>query len=173
MKPGFQFKPGAVRLGDELSAVGLYFRRINFGMVRRQTGAQGPLILSAVLFSASAWGTAVASHFDMFVVYRIVGGVGIGLASALSPLYIAEVSPAEKKEIFVAVNQLTIVIGVLAAQLINLMIAEPVEPGATQQMIVDSWNGQMGWRWMFGAELVPALAFLVLMFLSPSRRAGS
>ena len=55
-------------------------------------------------------------------------------------------------------------IGVLAAQLINLMIAEPVEPGATQQMIVDSWNGQMGWRWMFGAELVPALAFLVLMF---------
>ncbi|MGP0745230.1 MFS transporter, partial [Escherichia coli] len=60
-----------------------------------------------------------------------------------------------------------IVIGVLAAQLINLMIAEPVEPGATQQMIVDSWNGQMGWRWMFGAELVPALAFLVLMFFVP------
>ncbi len=58
-------------------------------------------------------------------------------------------------------------IGVLAAQLINLMIAEPVEPGATQQMIVDSWNGQMGWRWMFGAELVPALAFLVLMFFVP------
>lgn len=103
----------------------------------------------------------------MFVVYRIVGGVGIGLASALSPLYIAEVSPAEKRGRFVAVNQLTIVIGVLAAQLINLMIAEPVEPGATQQMIVDSWNGQMGWRWMFGAELVPALAFLVLMFFVP------
>ncbi|SQC86235.1 putative general substrate transporter [Klebsiella pneumoniae] len=84
-----------------------------------------------------------------------------------APLYIAEVSPAEKRGRFVAVNQLTIVIGVLAAQLINLMIAEPVEPGATQQMIVDSWNGQMGWRWMFGAELVPALAFLVLMFFVP------
>ncbi|STW79871.1 putative general substrate transporter [Klebsiella michiganensis] len=58
-------------------------------------------------------------------------------------------------------------IGVLAAQLINLMIAEPVATGATQQMIVETWNGQMGWRWMFGAELVPALAFLVLMFFVP------
>lgn len=64
-------------------------------------------------------------------------------------------------------------IGVLAAQLINLMIAEPVATGATQQMIVETRNGQMGWRWMFGAELVPALAFLVLMFLFPNRRAGS
>lgn len=103
----------------------------------------------------------------MFIVYRIVGGVGIGLASALSPLYIAEVSPAEKRGRFVAVNQLTIVIGVLAAQLINLMIAEPVATGATQQAIVESWNGQTGWRWMFGAELVPAVIFPVLMFFVP------
>ena len=109
----------------------------------------------------------MASSFDMFVVYRIVGGVGIGLASALSPLYIAEVSPAEKRGRFVAINQLTIVVGVLAAQLINLMIAEPVAPGATQEAIVQTWNGQTGWRWMFGAELVPALAFLVLMFFVP------
>jgi sugar porter (SP) family MFS transporter len=59
------------------------------------------------------------------------------------------------------------VIGVLAAQLINLMIAEPVASGATQQAIVESWNGQTGWRWMFGAELVPAIIFLVLMFFVP------
>ncbi|MFK3661612.1 sugar porter family MFS transporter [Scandinavium sp. NPDC088450] len=130
-------------------------------------GRRLPLIASAILFTASAWGTAMASSFDMFIVYRIVGGVGIGLASALSPMYIAEVSPAEKRGRFVAVNQLTIVIGVLAAQLINLLIAEPVAAGATQQAIVDSWNGQTGWRWMFGAELVPALAFLLLLFVVP------
>ncbi|VFS38833.1 D-xylose transporter [Yokenella regensburgei] len=82
-------------------------------------------------------------------------------------MYIAEVSPAEKRGRFVAVNQLTIVIGVLAAQLVNLMIADPVPGGATQQMLVETWNGQVGWRWMFGAELVPALAFLVLMFFVP------
>ena len=111
--------------------VGCVFGALISGWCADKLGRKLPLILSAVLFSASAWGTAVASSFDMFVVYRIVGGVGIGLASALSPLYIAEVSPAEKRGRFVAVNQLTIVIGVLAAQLINLMIAEPVETGAT------------------------------------------
>lgn len=109
--------------------LGCIFGALISGWCADKLGRKLPLILSAVLFSASAWGAAVASHFDMFVVYRIVGGVGIGLASALSPLYIAEVSPAEKRGRFVAVNQLTIVIGVLAAQLINLMIAEPVEPG--------------------------------------------
>jgi len=147
--------------------VGCIFGALISGWCADKFGRKWPLIISAVLFSASAWGTAVASSFDMFVVYRIVGGVGIGLASALSPLYIAEVSPADKRGRFVAINQLTIVVGVLAAQLINLMIAEPVAPGATQEAIVQSWNGQTGWRWMFGAELVPALAFLVLMFFVP------
>ncbi|POU72262.1 MFS transporter [Leclercia sp. LSNIH6] len=147
--------------------VGCIFGALISGWCADKFGRKRPLILSAVLFSASAWGTAVASSFDMFVVYRIVGGVGIGLASALSPLYIAEVSPAEKRGRFVAINQLTIVVGVLAAQLINLMIAEPVAPGATQEAIVQTWNGQTGWRWMFGAELVPALAFLILMFFVP------
>lgn len=147
--------------------VGCIFGALISGWCADKFGRKMPLILSAILFSASAWGTAVASNFDMFIVYRIVGGVGIGLASALSPLYIAEVSPAEKRGRFVAVNQLTIVIGVLAAQLINLMIAEPVATGATQQAIVESWNGQTGWRWMFGVELVPAVIFLVLMFFVP------
>ncbi|MDM2747941.1 sugar porter family MFS transporter [Citrobacter sp. Cs237] len=147
--------------------VGCIFGALISGWCADKFGRKMPLILAAILFSASAWGTAVAHNFDMFVIYRIVGGIGIGLASALSPLYIAEVSPAEKRGRFVAVNQLTIVIGVLAAQLINLLIAEPVAPGATQQAIVESWNGQTGWRWMFGAELVPALAFLVLMFFVP------
>ena len=147
--------------------VGCILGALVSGWFADKFGRRLPLILAAILFSASAWGTAMASSFDMFVVYRIVGGVGIGLASALSPLYIAEVSPAEKRGRFVAINQLTIVIGVLAAQLVNLLIAEPVAAGATQQAIVDSWNGQMGWRWMFGAELLPALAFLVLLFIVP------
>ena len=147
--------------------VGCVFGALISGWCADKFGRKLPLILAAILFSASAWGTAVAGNFDMFVIYRIVGGVGIGLASAISPLYIAEVSPAEKRGRFVAINQLTIVIGVLGAQLINLLIAKPVEAGVTMQAIADSWNGQTGWRWMFGAELVPALAFLVLMFFVP------
>lgn len=147
--------------------VGCVLGALVSGWCADKFGRRLPLILAAILFSASAWGTAMASNFDMFVVYRIVGGVGIGLASALSPLYIAEVSPAEKRGRFVAINQLTIVIGVLAAQLVNLLIAEPVAASATQQAIVESWNGQTGWRWMFGAELLPAVAFLLLLFIVP------
>lgn len=130
-------------------------------------GRKIPLIIAALLFTLSAWGTAMASHFDLFVAWRIVGGVGIGLASALSPMYIAEISPAAQRGRFVAVNQLTIVIGVLAAQLVNLMIAEPVASHATLQEISASWNGQVGWRWMFGSGVVPAAAFLILMFFVP------
>ena len=147
--------------------VGCIFGALISGWCADRFGRKTPLIISAILFTASARGTAMASNFDMFVVFRIVGGVGIGLASALSPMYIAEVSPAEKRGKFVAINQLTIVIGVLAAQLINLLIAEPVGTAASMQQITESWNGQVGWRWMFGAELVPALAFLVLMFFVP------
>ncbi|MBX4365440.1 MFS transporter, partial [Mycobacterium tuberculosis] len=70
---------------------GCVFGALISGWCADKLGRKWPLILSAVLFSASAWGTAVASHFGMFVVYRIVGGVGLGLASALSALSIAEV----------------------------------------------------------------------------------
>ncbi|MFD1801114.1 sugar porter family MFS transporter [Mixta tenebrionis] len=159
--------PGQSGWAMSSALVGCVFGAIVSGWCADRFGRKLPLILSAILFSLSAWGTAVATSFDLFVVYRIVGGVGIGLASALSPMYIAEVSPAEKRGKFVAINQLTIVIGVLAAQLINLLIAEPVASSAAMQEIAQSWNGQTGWRWMFGAELAPALAFLVLMFFVP------
>jgi len=147
--------------------VGCIFGALLSGWCADKFGRKIPLIIAALLFALSAWGTAVADNFDVFVAYRIVGGVAIGLASALSPLYIAEISPAAQRGRFVAVNQLTIVIGVLAAQLINLMIAEPVASNATLQEISASWNGQEGWRWMFGSGIVPALAFLVLMFFVP------
>jgi len=147
--------------------VGCIFGALISGWCADKFGRKRPLILSALLFSISAWGAAMASSFEIFVIYRIIGGIGIGLASALSPLYIAEVSPAEQRGRFVAINQLTIVVGVLAAQLVNLMIAEPVAAGATQEAILHSWNGQTGWRWMFGAGLVPAVAFLVLLFIVP------
>lgn len=159
--------PAASGWAMSSALVGCIFGALISGWCADKFGRKRPLILSALLFSISAWGAAMASNFDMFVAYRIIGGIGIGLASALSPLYIAEVSPAEKRGRFVAINQLTIVVGVLAAQLVNLMIAEPVAAGASQEAILHSWNGQTGWRWMFGAGLVPAIAFLLLLFVVP------
>jgi SP family sugar porter-like MFS transporter len=93
--------------------------------------------------------------------------MGIGLASNMSPVYIAEVSPANIRGRFVAINQLTIVIGILLAQFVNWTIAKPVPEGFTGIDILESWNGQHGWRLMFLAEIVPASLFFILMWLVP------
>ena len=82
-------------------------------------------------------------------------------------MYIAEVSPAETRGRFVSINQLTIVIGILAAQIVNYSLAQPVPDDATLDFLRASWNGQYGWRWMFGAETVPAFLFFLLMWLVP------
>ncbi|EON75332.1 sugar-proton symporter [Lunatimonas lonarensis] len=130
-------------------------------------GRKRLLIFSAFLFTVSAIGTGATSDFTVFILFRIVGGVGIGLASNLSPMYIAEVSPAAMRGRFVSLNQLTIVIGILLAQVVNWQLADPVAPEATEAQILISWNGQMGWRWMFWAEVIPAGVFLLSMFFVP------
>ena len=123
--------------------------------------------LAAGLFIVASIGTGAANHFTLFIIYRMLGGIGIGLASNLSPMYIAEVSPSKVRGQFVSLNQLTIVIGILAAQLINWHIAEPVATGATPADILNTWNGQEGWRWMFYACAVPAILFFVFVLFIP------
>ncbi len=137
------------------------------GIISDKSGRKRLLILSGLLFTVSAVGTAFARNFLFFNTFRIIGGIGIGLASNLSPMYIAEISPAKMRGRFVSINQLTIVIGILAAQIINWLIAQPVPEGASLEYILDSWNGQYGWRWMFGAETIPASMFFLLMFFVP------
>ncbi|WP_282036822.1 sugar porter family MFS transporter [Saccharicrinis aurantiacus] len=137
------------------------------GALSDKYGRKRLLIFSAFLFTASAIGTGATDSYSMFIFYRILGGIGIGLASNLSPMYIAEVSPSSLRGRFVSLNQLTIVIGILAAQIANWQIAEPVSIDATDLEILNSWNGQMGWRIMFWAETIPAGLFFVLMFFVP------
>jgi SP family sugar porter-like MFS transporter len=137
------------------------------GVLSDLYGRKKLLIFSAVLFTISAVGTGWASGYAIFIVYRLVGGVGIGLASTLSPMYIAEVSPAKYRGRFVSLNQLTIVIGILLAQIVNWLIADFVPEHFSNADILNSWNGQMGWRFMFWAEVIPAILFLILMFFVP------
>ena len=137
------------------------------GTLADRLGRKLLLILAGALFTLSAFGTGYAHAFTPFVIYRIAGGIGIGLASTLSPMYIAEVSPAQIRGRFVSLNQLTIVIGILAAQIANWQIAEPIPDGFSDQQILNSWNGQWGWRWMFWAEMFPASLFFILMFFVP------
>ncbi len=137
------------------------------GVLTDRFGRKRLLILSGLLFTISAVSTGLSWSFFSYNVARIIGGLGIGLASNLSPMFIAEVSPAPMRGRFVSINQLTIVIGILAAQIVNLLIAQDVPDGATTELIRQSWNGQTGWRWMFAAETVPASLFFLLMFFVP------
>jgi len=137
------------------------------GALSDRYGRKPLLIVSAVLFTVSALATGWFDDFMMFNVARFVGGVGIGIASALSPMYIAEISPAEIRGKLVSLNQMTIVLGILGAQIVNWQLADPVPADFTSADILASWNGQQGWRYMFWAEALPAVLFLLLAFCIP------
>jgi sugar porter (SP) family MFS transporter len=147
--------------------IGCLFGAMASGFLADRFGRKRPLILAAALFTVAALGTGAANHFSTFVAYRLLGGLGIGLASAISPMYIAEISPAPMRGRLVSINQLTIVIGILMAQIINYLIAEKIPEGFTNENIVQSWNGQTGWRWMFWTGTAPALLFFVFSFFIP------
>ncbi len=137
------------------------------GTLSDRFGRKRLLIISACLFAVTSVGNALATNFSIFIFWRMLGGVGIGLASNLSPMYIAEVAPAAMRGRLVSVNQLTIVIGVLAAQIINWSLVRGLPAGATDEFIRTSWFGQAGWRWMFGLTAVPAVFFFLGMLGVP------
>jgi len=130
-------------------------------------GRKKLLIIAALIFTVTSLGNALANNFTIFIAWRIFGGVAIGLASSLSPMYIAEIAPAQIRGKLVAVNQLTVVIGILLAQAINWFLVRHLPPGATDDFIRNSWFGQQGWRWMFGLTAAPAILFFAGMFLVP------
>jgi len=132
------------------------------GAAADRWGRKPLLVTSAVLFTVSAIGTGLFSDFTLFNIARFVGGIGIGVASALAPMYIAEVSPAEIRGRMVSLNQMTIVLGILAAQIVNMLLARDTTIADSQ-----AWNVAWGWRWMFWAETLPAALFLVMSFFIP------
>ncbi len=137
------------------------------GNMTDKYGRKVPLLFAAFLFIVTSLGTGAFNSFSSFMIFRITGGIAIGIASNVSPVYIAEISPAHMRGKLVAINQFTIAFGVLAAQLVNMFIADPVPLDSTDAMIRGSWNGQMGWRWMFWACAVPASLFFILMWFVP------
>lgn len=128
------------------------------GLLSDFLGRKRTLIVAAILFFVSAVGTALPKNVTIFVIFRIIGGVGVGAASITSPMYIAEISPARIRGRMVSVNQFAIVTGFLVVYLVNYFIA-------LQGTV--AWNIDYGWRWMFGSEALPAFLLLVLLFFVP------
>lgn len=130
-------------------------------------GRRPVLLLSAVLFAVSSVLTGSAHIFPSFIAWRIAGGVAIGLSSNVAPLYIAEISPAAQRGRLVSLNQLAVVIGILLAQIVNWLIARRIPPGLSGNLLLQTWNVQSGWRWMFYALVLPAVVFMVASIFLP------
>jgi len=128
------------------------------GTMSDMLGRKKMLILSAVFFLVSAIGTALPRNITEFVIFRIIGGLGVGAASMTSPMYIAEISPARIRGRMVSANQFAIVTGILAAYFVNYFIAGQGD---------EAWNVSFGWRWMFASEALPALLLLLLLLPVP------
>lgn len=151
--------------------IGCIIGGIFSGLVSKKIGRKKGLVLAAILFLISALGSAMPELFikpigeldhtfsTIFIVYRIIGGVGVGLASMLSPLYIAEIAPANSRGKLVSFNQLAIVGGFMVVYFVNYFISKG---GGS-----DVWLNAVGWRWMFASEVVPAGLFLALLFFVP------
>jgi SP family arabinose:H+ symporter-like MFS transporter len=121
-------------------------------MIGDRYGRRKSLILSAVLFALSSLGAAAASTITFFSLARLIGGLAIGLASVLTPVYIAEISPSKNRGTLVSLNQLAIVIGILAAYLVNWQLSR---------------LGDSSWRWMLAVAAIPAVAFFAGLFAIP------
>jgi len=171
-KPFFQryFElDSAAQIGwaNSCALIGCLVGALVAGGLSDKFGRKRLLIVAALLFAATSLGNALANNFSIFIAWRIWGGVAIGLASNLSPMYIAEIAPAQIRGKLVTINQLTVVIGILLAQYINWFLVRNLPCGATDDFIRNSWFGQQGWRWMFGLTAAPALLFFIGMFFVP------
>jgi len=142
---------GCALLGCALGAMGA-------GPFSDRFGRKKALIVSAVFFFVSAVGTAIPRTLTAFILYRILGGLGVVAASMISPMYIAEISPARMRGRMVSINQFAIVSGFLVVYFVNYFIALQGDA---------AWNERLGWRWMFGSESLPAFGLLILSLVVP------
>lgn len=156
LRPEFMLTPWWEGFLTGTLALGCIVGCLFAGNLADRYGRKPGLLTAALIFAVSSLGMAAAPSLKVFLIMRFAAGIGVGMASILSPLYIAEVSPAHARGRNVAINQLTIVIGILVTNLVNYTLAD---------------NGPEAWRWMFGLGCVPsALFFLGVLWLPESPR---
>lgn len=128
------------------------------GPISDRFGRKKALLLAAFLFLVSAIGTALPPDIRTFIVFRFLGGIGIGIASMSTPMYIAEITPARLRGRMVSVNQIAIVSGIALVYFVNYFIARCGD---------QAWNEAVGWRWMFASGILPSAGFVLLLAFIP------
>lgn len=152
---GTGFSVASMLLGSAVGALAA-------GSLADRFGRKTLLIISAVFFIVSAWGSGIAASSLEFIIYRVLGGMAVGAASVLAPAYISEVAPAAYRGRMATVQQIAIISGLFIAFLSNYLLASIAGSSLTE-----FWLGYSAWRWMFWIELIPATLFLVLLFFIP------
>lgn len=137
------------------------------GVLSDNIGRKRTMLLSAVLFTVSALGCAISEDFTQLVIYRIIGGVGIGVVSIISPLYISEISIAKYRGSLVSLYQLAITVGFLGAYLVNYGLLEFAGTGSLSNGMLNNIFVSEVWRGMLGMESVPAIIFFIIIFFIP------
>ncbi|MEL7598661.1 MAG: sugar porter family MFS transporter [Proteiniphilum sp.] len=137
------------------------------GALSDRFGRKWTMILSAILFTVSAAGCAISANLDQLVIFRIVGGIGIGIVSIVCPLYISEVSPASHRGRMVSLYQLAVTVGFLGAYLMNYYLLEQSAGFISSNPLLTKIFGTEIWRGMLGAETLPALLFFLIIFFIP------
>ncbi|MDB2649299.1 sugar porter family MFS transporter [Porticoccaceae bacterium] len=165
----FNFTPGEQGWAVSSALYGCLFGALAGGYLTKAISRKYTLILAAILFTLSAWGSGIADSLSELVFYRIIGGLGVGMASLAAPMYIAEISPPKIRGRMVSYYQLAVVIGFFAVFLATYFIGGGDTHGMNAIMIneVHEHNVNQGWRIMFWSELLPAIAFLLLLFTVP------
>jgi SP family sugar:H+ symporter-like MFS transporter len=165
---GNAFNSSSVATGFNVASVllGCALGALAAGPLADKFGRRAIMIITAIIFAISAFGSGISESSAEFIFYRLFGGLGIGAASVLAPAYIAEVAPPALRGRLATLQQLAIVLGLFAAFLSNYLIADAA--GSAQNILM---LDIAAWRWMFWAELVPAILFLVgVLFIPESPR---
>ncbi len=157
---GTGFNVASMLLG---SAVGAFLA----GRMADQFGRRAILIMAAVLFILSAWGSGAATGSLEFILYRVIGGLAVGAASVMTPAYISEIAPAHIRGTLTTVQQVAIIVGFFGAFISNYFLAD-----ISGSSLAELWFGFATWRWMFWAELVPATIFFLALFFIPESPRG-
>lgn len=138
--------------------IGCIIGALSAGWIAGRLGRKKALVLAALLFTVSAVGSAVAETFTWFVLYRMIGGLAVGLAATVSPMYMSEVSPKGMRGRALGMQSMAIVFGQVVVFIVNYQIAKGV---------ADQWLVEYGWRWMIGSEVVPCILFCLVVFTIP------